>query len=159
MVFTVTASVTYFKCHSPLITRHLLTIHIEIIFRLRLIALFAHVLLPERAFLFEGETELDGRHANGVRHTCSVECFDVCFMEYKRFSIVIHWPLFFPSFWILYFKTLGKTLGQGETATSQGSCELRTTRRQGVPVGIFRLSVCCTHYMLDVKKFSCSALR
>jgi len=66
---------------------------------------------------------------------------------------------FFPSFWILYFNTFGKTLGQGEIATSQGSCEHRTTRRQAVPVVIFRLSVCCAHYMLDAKKFSCNTLR
>jgi hypothetical protein len=90
MVFTVTASVTFFKCHSPLVTRHLLTIHIEIIFRLRLIAVFTHVLLAERAFLFKGETELDGKRANGVRYTFSVECFGVCFMEYKGSSTVIH---------------------------------------------------------------------
>ena len=90
MVFTVTASVTFFKCHSPLIPRHLLTIRIEIIFRLRLIALFTHVLLRKRAFLCKGETELDGKLANGVRYTVSAECFDVCFMEYKRFSTVIH---------------------------------------------------------------------
>jgi len=83
MAFTVTASVAFFKCHSPLLTRHLLTIRIEIIFRLRLIALFTHVLLPERAFLFKWETELDGKRANGVRCTFSVECFDVCFVEYK----------------------------------------------------------------------------
>ena len=67
MAFTVTASVTFFKCHSPLITRHLLTIHIEIIFGLRLIALYTHVLLSKRAFLFKRETELDGKPANGVR--------------------------------------------------------------------------------------------
>lgn len=159
MVFTVTASVALFKCHSPLITRHLLTIHIEIILRLRLIALYNHVLLSKRAFLFKEETELDGKPANGVRCAFSVECLDVCFMEHKGFSTVIHWPLFFPSFWILYFKSFGKTLGQGEIATSQGSCEHRTTRREGIPVGIFRLSVYRTHYVLDAKKFSCSTLR
>lgn len=90
MVLTVTASVTFFKCHSPLITRHLLTIHIEIIFLLRLIALYNHALLSKRAVLFKGETELDGKPANGVRCTFSVECLDVCFMEYKGYSTVIH---------------------------------------------------------------------
>jgi hypothetical protein len=90
MVLTVTAAGTFFKCHSPLITRHLLTIYIGIIFRLRLIALFTHVLLSKRAFLFKRETELDGKRANGLRYTFSVECFDVCFMEYKGFSTFIH---------------------------------------------------------------------
>jgi hypothetical protein len=96
MVFTVPAAGTFFKCHSPLITRHLLTIHIGIIFCLLLIALFTHALLSTRAFLFKGETEFDVKRANGLRYTFSFECFGVCFLEYKGFSAVIHWPLFPP---------------------------------------------------------------
>jgi hypothetical protein len=96
MVFTVTAAGTFFKCHSPLITRHLLTIRIGIIFRLRLIALFTHVLLSTRAFLFKGGNELDGKRANGLRYTFSCECYDMYFLKYKDLALSFIDLSFFP---------------------------------------------------------------
>jgi hypothetical protein len=63
------------------LTRHLLTIHIGITFRLRIIAVFTHVVLSMRVFLFGGKTELDEKRASGLRYILSDECFSVCSVE------------------------------------------------------------------------------